>query len=105
MKIKNIQMVTFLNAFDGLSKKKMPSRLYYALSCNMKTLSGFVQPYQEAYEKAKEAGQAEVAALINQEIEASIQTVPASILDVLDSGDKFDVLTGPEMEAIMFMIE
>ena len=105
MKIKNIQMVAFVNGFEELSRKNLPSRLYYALSCNMKSLSAFIQPYQEAYEKAKEAGQLEVSALINQEIDASIQTVPASILDVLDSGDKFDVLTAAEIEAIMFMIE
>lgn len=105
MKIKNIQMVAFVNGFEELSRKNLPSRLYYALSCNMKSLSAFIQPYQEAYEKAKEAGQEEVNALINQEIDAGLQTVPASILDVLDSGDKFDVLTAAEIEAIMFMIE
>lgn len=105
MKITNIQMVTYLNTFDGIAKKKIPARLYYALSCNMRTLSTFVQPYQEAYEKAKEAGGEEVAKLLKQEIEASIQTVPASILEVLDSGEKFDVLIGSEIEAIMFMIE
>ena len=105
MKIKNIDMVRFLNAFESISKKNIPSRLYYALSCNMKTLSAFVQPYQEAYNKAKEAGDKELDDLINQEIETSLQTVPLSILDIMDSGDKFDPLSGPELESIMFMFE
>lgn len=104
MKIRNIEMVRFLNTADDLVQKKLPTRLYYALSCNVKELSGFAQAYQEAYEKAKAAGGKEVEELINQEIEAIIQIVPQATLDLLDSSNKYDTLTFAELSAIMFMI-
>ena len=104
MKIKNIEMVSFLNIADSLSQKKLPTRLYYALSCNVKELSGFVPEYQKAYKKAKEAGGKEIEELINQEIEATIQVVSPTTLDLLDSSEKYDALSFAELTAIMFMI-
>lgn len=104
MKIKNGMMINFLNAAEKLITKKLPTNMYYALSCNFKTLGGFVEPYNQAYEKVKDNAK-ELNELLNQEIEVSIQTLPKSILDTLDSGEKFDVLTWDEYNAISFMIE
>lgn len=105
MKIKNIEMVRFLNATDGLVKKKLPTRLMYAVDCNIRELGRFVQAYQDAYEKARAEGQEELSALLNQEIEATLQTIPPETMDIMDRSDKFDALTGEELSALLFMIK
>lgn len=105
MKIRNHEMIRFLNASENLRKKKLPSKLYFAISCNIKALIGMAEPYNEALEKAQAEGTHAVTELLNQEIDAAIQTVPKTIFEVLDSSDKFDALTGDEIDAIIFMIE
>ena len=104
MKIKNATMVKFLNSSDELIKKKLPIKLYYALSQNLKTFAGMIQVYQDAYEKAK-GNQKELIELINQEIDASVQTIPKEAIEMLDTESRFDPLTWEEYEAISFMIE
>lgn len=103
MKIKNIEMVNFLQT--NVIQKALPTRLYYALRCNSDALAGFVPAYNEAFEKAKKEGDKAVSDLLNQEIEVNIQTVPQSTLDLLDTSDKYDTLTWQEFNAIAFMIE
>lgn len=104
MKIKNITMIKFLNTAEKLTGKKLPTNLYYAISCNLKVLGEFVDPYNQAYEKVK-GNVKEVNELVNQEIEASVQTISRSVLDLLDAGDKYDALTWNEYDALSFMIE
>ena len=104
MKIKNGQMICFLNASETLTTKKLPTNLYYAISCNLKAFGEFVDPYNKAYEKVKDNAE-EINELINQEIEVSVQTVPRSTLELIDTVEKFDSLSWDEFNALSFMIE
>lgn len=104
MKIKNGIMVKFLNTSNEILQKRLPIRLYYAINLNLKTFGSLITSYQEAYEKAK-GSEEELVELVNQEIEAPVQTVSQDTLELIDSNDKFDSLTWAEFEAIQFMIE
>ena len=104
MKIKNGVMVRFLNLSDGLLKKKLPIKLFYALNVNLNALSGVVKAYQEAYEKAKD-NEKELAELINQEVDVNIQMISKDTLELIDTDPKFDPLTWEEFMGINFMIE
>ena len=104
MKIKNGQMILFLNTAEKLVEKKLPSTMYYAIDCNIKIFREFIESYQKAYEKAKDDPE-ELNTLVNREIEAAIQMIPKEDLILLDTSSKFDALTYDEYNAISFMIK
>lgn len=107
MRIKNIDMVTFLNASDEIGKKRLPRKISYPLILNQKKFANdFLEAYNSQYKELSEAKDlAGIAELLNSEIDVTIQTVPLSAFDIIDESDKFDALSANEYAAMSFMIE
>lgn len=104
MKIKNAQMIMFLNTAEKLMARKLPTSMYFAIDCNIKALGEFVEPYNKAYEKVKDDPE-EVNDLVNREIEVTVQKIRKEDLILLDMNSKFDAMSYDEFRAISFMLE
>lgn len=103
MKIRNIDMVNFMNHVHEIRVKKLPTMFSFALKCNITELSKLVPSYKEAYEKAEDDAARNELAM--QEVNVNIQTISKKVLEKLDTDSRFDALTALEFEIISFMIE
>lgn len=105
MKIKNLEMVAFLNHAEKIQKKRLPIKLNYALKLNRETLWNKAQIYMQEYSRLKKEGkQEELNELILGETEAEVQKVKFSDLEKMDDSANYDALTGEEFAIIDFMI-
>ena len=113
----------------GLSQKKMPVKLGFAMSCNLDELTKWVQKVEEQridickkHAKKDDKGEpvivddkydvedmgalaADVAELMNEDIEIQPRKVSSDLLDLIDTSDKYDALTGDEIGALQYMLE
>lgn len=106
MKIKNLEMVAYMNRINQIQKKKLPIKLSYALALNSKRLEEVANTYKAEFEKLKKEGNVEALnELIGSDFEAEIQKVKFSDIVKMDENPNFDVLTGEEFAAIDFMID
>lgn len=106
MKIKNIEMVAYMNHIGEIQKKRLPVRLSYALALNTAKLSEIARTYETEYNKLKAANDmAALKELINAEVDAEIQTVKFSDLAKMDDHAGYDALTGNEYAILDFMID
>jgi len=106
MKIKNLEMVAFLNNADEIQKKRLPIKLHYALKLNREALWNKAQIYMQEYERLKKEGkQKELNELICSDTEAEAQKVKFSDLAKMDDSENYDALTGNEFAIIDFMID
>lgn len=109
-KIKNSDIVHFMNASQDILKKKIPNRLYHALSANKSSLRNEAKAYMETYDHIREKElpeeecAKEISELMGMEVEANIQKVRWHVLETMDDVNKYDALTGNELEAIGFML-
>lgn len=106
MKIKNLEMVAYMNRIGQIQKKKLPIKLSYALALNTKKLSEVANTYDTEFKRlSKDGNQEALNELINSDFEAEIQTVKFSDLAKMDENPNYDVLTGEEYAIIDFMID
>lgn len=105
MKIKNLEMVAYMNHVGEIQKKKLPIKLSYALALNTKKLSEIANTYGSEFDRLKRAGnQKALSELVMSDFEAEIQTVKLSDLAKMDDSENYDALTGEEFAIIDFMI-
>lgn len=106
MKIKNLEMVAFLNHADEIQKKRLPIKLHYALKLNRESLWNKAQVYMQEHERLKKEGKdKELTELILSETEVEVQKVKFSDLKKMDDSANYDALTGDDFAAIDFMID
>ena len=113
---------------SGLSKKKLPVKLGFAVSCNLDEMAKWQKKTEEQrielckqYAKKDDKGEpiikddrydiedmtalsSDVTELMDEDIEVSIRKVPDSLLDLIDVSDKYDALTPDEIGALQFML-
>ena len=105
MKVSNKDMISFLNNARSIVSKKIPHKLFFAISQNIMAFEMPAKLYTTEIEKVDKENVEEINELLSIENEVVIQTVPEKVLDIMDESPKFDALTGPEFMAIEFMIE
>ncbi|MCH1974693.1 hypothetical protein MCI89_20325 [Muricomes sp. OA1] len=126
MKIKNSQVVTFLNGVADIQSKMLPTKVGYAIARNIALLESVAKAYEEErtkiidkYAKKGEDGRyivvgntydiqdmsgfgADMDELLGIENEVSIHTVPISELEKCDL-EQFDALTIKDLKLLDFM--
>jgi hypothetical protein len=106
MKIKNLEMVAYMNHIGEIQKKRLPIKLSYALALNTKKLSEIANTYDAEFNRLKRAGdQKALSELVLSDFETEIQTVKLSDLAKMDENSNYDILTGEEYAIIDFMID
>ena len=127
MKINEIAMKAQILA--GLSRKKLPVKLGFAVSCNLDELVKWQKKTEEQridlcrrYSKKDDKGEPiinddkydiedmeslteDVKQLMEEEIDVSVRKVPSDLLDAVDLSDKYDALTPDEIGALQYMLE
>lgn len=128
MKIKNSQMVSFLNGKADIQNKKLPTKLGYAITKNIKLMNSIAEAYEEERKKILdryamkdadgeyvvkegayvisdlEAYGAEMQELLEIDNEMDIHMVPFSELEKCDS-EQFDALSVQDICLLEFMTE
>ena len=113
----------------GLSRKKLPVKLGFAVSCNLDELVKWQKKTEEQrielcrrYSKKDDKGEPiinddkydiedmeslteDVKQLMEEEIDVSVRKVPSDLLDAVDLSDKYDALTPDEIGALQYMLE
>lgn len=129
MKITNKQVVEFINGVgDGLTKKRLPVKVAYAISRNLNKMSGIVKSYEESrediikqYAKKNADGEAEIVngeytipddqkaafadalkELLEIENEIDLHKVNFDELEKCDS-DKYDSLSAADLMTLDIM--
>lgn len=126
MKIKNSQVVTFLNGVADIQSKMLPTKVGYAIARNIALLESVAKAYEEErtkiidkYAKKGEDGRyivvgntydiqdmsgfgTDMDELLKIENEVSIHTVPISELEKCDL-EQFDALTIKDLKLLDFM--
>lgn len=126
MKIKNSQVVTFLNGVADIQSKMLPTKVGYAIARNIALLESVAKAYEEErtkiidkYAKKGDDGRyivvgntydiqdmsgfgADMDELLGIENEVSIHTVPISELEKCDL-EQFDALTIKDLKLLDFM--
>lgn len=127
MKINEIAMKAQILA--GLSRKKLPVKLGFAVSCNLDELVKWQKKTEKQrielcrrYSKKDDKGEPiinddkydiedmeslteDVKQLMEEEIDVSVRKVPSDLLDAVDLSDKYDALTPDEIGALQYMLE
>jgi hypothetical protein len=110
MKVKYADVVKFLNGTPGILEKRIPSRLWMAIDMNVRAFSDAGASYMKKRETiindinaSEEEKTAAINELLRMEVDVNVQKVPDSVLDAIDTSDKFDALTGEQLGAIRFM--
>lgn len=128
MKIKNSQMVSFLNGKADIQNKKLPTKLGYAITKNIKLMNSVAEAYEEERKKILdryamkdadgeyvvkegayvisdlEAYGAEMQELLEIDNEMDIHMVLFSELEKCDS-EQFDALSVQDLCLLEFMTE
>ena len=126
MKIKNSQVVAFLNGVADIQSKMLPTKVGYAIARNIALLESVAKAYEEErtkiidkYAKKGEDGRLIVVGntydiqdmagfgtdrdeLLGIENEGAIHTVPLSELEKCDL-EQFDALTVKDLKLLDFM--
>lgn len=128
MKLRNSQIISFLNTYTAIKTKKLPVKLGYAIKKNVSAVTAASEAYSaernellKHYAQKGENGQflvndgcyvipdqegyaKDIEELLNIETEAEIQTVSLDVLEKCDD-PRFDPLTIEELTALEFMTE
>lgn len=128
MKMKNKEIVTFLNTCAGLKQKHLPVRLAYAIKKNITAVQEAAAAYTaeredliSRYAQKDDSGEnlmeddhyiiedkngfeKDIVELLDIETEVEIHTVSISVVEKCDDDPKYDALTMEELEMIDFMI-
>lgn len=128
MKMKNREIVDFLNTCMSMRKKTLPVRLAYAIKKNTAAVQEAAAAYTaereeliRRYAKKDENGEImteddyyimedkagfgqDMSELLNIETEVEIHTVSITVVEKCDEDPKYDPLTMAELETINFML-
>mgnify|MGYP004575448239 len=128
MKMKNSEIVAFLNICAGLRQKHLPVRLAYAIKKNMSSVQEAAAAYTDErkelidrYAKKDENGkyleedncyimedkagfEKDMAELLGIETEVEIHTVSITVVEKCDDDPKYDALTIEELDVIDYML-
>ena len=128
MKLKNSQVVSFINGAVELKGKSLPIKVGYAIARNLKTMEGVAAAYEEErmkvldkYAEKDSEGKYivkcnayvisdlenynhEMEELLEIENEISLHTVPFLELEKCDS-DKFDALSVQDIQVMEIMTD
>ena len=132
MKVKNKDIVAFLNGIRGLKDKRFPVKVTYAINKNIRAVSGAAEAYNSTFDELRsqymlkdaegkfvldehgepkfqegKKGEFLKELLELQEIvtDVEVTTITCSDLEVCDSADKFSTLSVRDMEALDIMLE
>lgn len=128
MKMKNSEIVEFLNVCSELRKKRLPVRLAYAIKKNMSSVQEAATAYMAEREELitryakkdkngeyltennhyimedKDGFEKDMRELLEIEIEMEIHTVPITTAEKCDEDSKYDALTLEELNIIGYML-
>jgi len=110
MRIKNNELVNFLNNIDALCKMKLPTKILFSISYNTKILNVAAETYEEQRKKIREMHTdeesylTEVRELLSLDFEANVQKITHTDLEKCDIA-KYDALTLECLSILEFMIE
>lgn len=128
MKMKNSEIVAFLNICAGLKQKHLPVRLAYAIKKNMSAVQDAAAAYMAErdelvarYAKKDENGkyleenscyimddkagfERDMEELLGIETEVEIHTVSIAVVEKCDDDPKYDALTMEELDVIVYML-
>ena len=127
MKMKNSEIVAFLNICANLKQKHLPVRLAYAIKKNMSAVQEAAAAYMAEREELvaryakKENGkyleengcyimddkagfEKDMEELLGIETEVEIHTVSVSVVEKCDDDPKYDALTMEELDVIAYML-
>lgn len=128
MKMKNSEIVAFLNTCAGLREKRLPVRLAYAIKKNMAAVQEAATAYMEEreeliarYAKKDENGkylekdncyimddkagfEKDMEELLEIETDVEIHNVFLEAVEKCDEDPKYDALTMTELDVIDFML-
>ena len=128
MKMKNSEIVTFLNTCTDLKQKRLPVRLAYAIKKNMAAVQEAATAYMEEREELiaryakkdkkgeylvkdncyvfenKDEFEKDMSELLAIETAVKIHTVSIDIVEKCDDDPKYDSLTMAELDVIDFML-
>ena len=132
MKVKNKDIVAFLNGIATLKDKKLPVKVTYAINKNIRAVSGAAEAYNATFDELrnrymrkdsegkpepdengepkflegrKEEFLKELLELQEIVTDVEVTTITCSDLEVCDSADKFSSLSVRDMEALDIMLE
>lgn len=127
MKLTNREIVNIINNIGGITTKKLPIKLSFAIQKNVRKLEEVAKEYDEARKKIlednaekdedgkpviednqfkiidTEKNTKEILELLDFENEVEIHTIDLSMLEQCDL-ERFDSLTGTEVGLLSFMI-
>lgn len=128
MKMKNSEIVAFLNICAGLRQKHLPVRLAYAIKKNLSSVQEAAAAYTDerkelidrcakkdengeyleednCYIMEDKAGfEKDMSELLGIETEVEIHTVPITVVEKCDDDPKYDALTIEELDVIDYML-
>ena len=128
MKMKNSEIVAFLNICAGLRQKHLPVRFAYAIKKNISSVQEAAAAYTDErkelidrYAKKDENGEyleedncyimedkagfeKDMAELLGIETEVEIHTISITVVEKCDDDPKYDALTMEELDAIDYML-
>lgn len=128
MKMKNSEIVAFLNTCANLREKRLPVRLAYAIKKNMSSVQEAAAAYMDErkelvdrYAKKDENGEyleedncyimedkagfeKDMEELLGIETEVEIHTVSITVVEKCDDDQKYDALTMEELGVIDYML-
>ena len=128
MKMKNKEIVTFLNTCAGLKQKHLPVRLAYAIKKNIAAVQEAAAAYSaereelvDRYAQKDDSGkyilengcyvlenktdfEKDMEELLGIETEVGIHTISMETVEKCDDDPKYDTLTIEELDAIDYML-
>lgn len=110
MKLRNSEMLSYLNGTATMSTKKLPIRLAFAMKHNRKEILNKLDAFEETrkdilehYPEGNEREE-EFAKLLDETVEVDVKKVPIEVVELTDN-EGYDKLTLGELELIDFMLE
>ena len=109
MKVKYADVVRFLNSTPEILEKRIPSRLWMAIDMNVRAFADAGASYMKKRDviinsdATEEEKTIAINELLQMDVDVNVQKVPETVLDAIDTSDKFDALTGAQLSALSFM--
>ena len=104
MKVKNVDMVAFLNSLNELTAKKLPVKLYFAIKLNADEFFQKVVPTYNKLEEEARSDREKLSELLSIENELTIQTVSRDLLEKVDESTGKHYLPGEVKKSLGFIL-
>lgn len=111
MKVKNKDIVAFLNGIGALKDKRFPVKVTYAINKNIRAVSGAAEAYNKTFDELRgqymlidAEGKFVLDELREIEVDINLNMLTYSDIEKCDS-DKYSTLTVRDMEALDIMLK